>query len=111
VKIVDNIEINAEAQEWLLRHYMWSDTDDPSQLLYIPHLWYTFETRDGTGTRIAGPRHLLSMQRPGQLGKAVVTAFENGCKFVAIDFDTAPHDGRASYLVEYADGVWYVLKQ
>jgi hypothetical protein len=111
LKIVDNIEITGEAKDWLLRHYMWPDTEDPLQLPEIPLLWYTVETRDGAGRRIAGPRHLLTRQRPDQIGEAVVTAFENGRKFVAVGFDRPPHDDRATYLIEYVDGVWYVLRQ
>lgn len=112
MKLADNIRISDEAGNWILRHYMWPDTDDPSQLHYVPILVYSLETTDGVGRKIAGSRHFLSMQRPGLIGgNAVVTAFENGRKFVAIDFYPVPHDENARYMVEYADRVWYVLKE
>jgi hypothetical protein len=111
VKLVCNVKLSSEAQNWVLRHYMEPGTDDPSRLLFIPTLTYSLETRDGAGKKIAGPRHLFGKQRTDRLARYVIAPFDDGRKFFAIDLYPEKHDERASYLVEYFDGVWYVLKE
>jgi len=79
--------------------------------LFVPALTYFLETRDGTGKRIAGPRHFFGKQRTDHLAEYVISPFGNGRKYIAINFCPEEHDGRARYLVEYLDGVWYVLRE
>ena len=111
MKIVRNIKFSDEARNWVLCHYMWSDTDDLSELLYIPTLYYTLETRDGAGDKIAGPGFSFGKQRSDRLADHVIAPFDNGHKFIAIRFCPAEHDEKASYMIEYFDGIWYVLKE
>jgi hypothetical protein len=111
VKTVRNVRLSDEAQNWIRRHYMEPDTDDPSRLLFLPTLTYSLETRDGAGKRIAGPRHIFGKQRTDRLAGYVISPFDYGRKFIAITFYPEEHNEDASYLVEYFDGVWYVLKE
>jgi hypothetical protein len=87
------------------------DTDDPSQLRFIPTLYYTIETRDGAGNKIAGPGYSFGKQRTDRIADHVIAPFDNGRKFIAIRFYPAEHDPKARYFVEYFDGVWYVLTE
>jgi hypothetical protein len=111
VKIVNNIKFTDEARDWVLRHYIEPHTDDPSQLLFIPTLGYSLETRDGGGKKVAGPRFVFGKQRIDRLDRHVISPFDNGRKFIAMRLYPAEHDANASYVVEYLDGVWYLLKE
>jgi hypothetical protein len=110
MNVVKSVKLSSEARDWVLRHYMEPDTDDPSRLLFMPCLTYSLETRDGAGKKIAGPRYIFGKQRTDRLAPYVTCPFDNGRKFIAIAFYPEEHDERASYLVEYFDHVWYVLK-
>jgi hypothetical protein len=109
VKVVHNIRITEEARDWLLRHYMDPDVDDPSQLLFIPTLHHTLATWHN-GKKIQGPAYGLVKGEPRRLRYEVVSPFDNGRKFFAIGLDE-PYDASARYLIEYFDRVWYVLKE
>jgi hypothetical protein len=110
VKVVRNIQVTEEARDWLLRHYMDADADDPSQLRFIPTLACSLATYDGLGKKIRGPAYDLYKGDPRQLTRAVATAFDNGRKFFAIRFEE-DFDERDRYLIEYFDRVWYVLRE
>jgi hypothetical protein len=59
VKVVRNIRVTDEARDWLLRHYMDADADDPLQLRFIPTLACSLATYDGLGKKIRGPAYDL----------------------------------------------------
>ena len=110
VKIVNNIKVTDEARDWLLRHYTEPDVDHPSSLRSIPKLRYSLANRGGSGVRISGPAYYLVKGEPHRMMGSVVTPFDDGRKFLAVQFG-ATYDEAARYLVEYFDGVWYVLKE
>jgi len=110
VKVVHNIKITNDVRDWLLRHYMDEDVDDPSQLRFIPTLACPRATYDGLGRKVKGPAYELHKGDPQKLTRAVVTAFDNGRKFFAIRFEE-DFDERDRYLIEYFDRVWYVLRE
>ena len=105
LKIVRNIRLSDGARDWLLRHYMDPDLDDPSQLRFIPKLRHALATYDSKWNKVAGQHYSLVKGEPRQLRTEVVSPFENGRKFFAIGF-AEEFDESARYLIEYFDGVW-----
>ena len=109
MRIVNNIKVTDDARESLLQHYTDPDVDHPSRLRSIPRLNYSLASPGGSSVRISGPAYYLVRGEPQQLMGAVVTPFDNGWKFLAVQFGET-YDEKAHYLVEYFDRVWYVLK-
>ena len=112
MRVVHNIRVADEARDYLLRHYMEGDVDDPSQLRCMPGFSYVEAYKDAAGNVIKDVivGYILSNTEADRIVDEVISPFDNGRKFFAIEF-REKFDENSEYIVEYFDGITYILKE
>jgi hypothetical protein len=112
MRVVRNIRVSDEARDYLLRHYMERDVDHPSQLRSMPGFSYVEAYKDAAGNVLKDVivGYILSKTETDRIMDDVISPFDNGKKFFAIEFRDE-FDEYSTYIVEYFDGITYILKE
>ncbi|AZO30146.1 MULTISPECIES: hypothetical protein [Mesorhizobium] len=114
MKLVRNITLTPEAEEFIKQRYIEPDVASYSELQFMPRFIWVIAYKDADGKIMEGETvgYKLSRSPVSFLADSVIASFDGGRKFFAVEFnaDGEKYDADAHYTIEHFDDINYIIK-
>ncbi|RUW37035.1 MULTISPECIES: hypothetical protein [unclassified Mesorhizobium] len=114
MKIVRNITLTPEAEEFIEQRYIEPDVASYSELQFMLRFILVIAYKDADGKIMEGETvgYKLSRSPVSSLSDSVISSFDSGRKFFAVEFnaDGEKYDADAHYTIEHFDDINYIIK-